>query len=97
MSSIIYVHTHRFYSEVVTFFNNFNQLQNVMNRCSDTGSNNPMYDDDFQIPFGKDAIKCAKSNRQVTCMYVNRIGRRVYCLVFRFRAEDHVCNSDAEV
>jgi len=27
MSSIIYVHTHRFYSEIITFFNNFNQVQ----------------------------------------------------------------------
>jgi vacuolar protein sorting-associated protein 13D len=38
MSSIIYVHTHRFYSEIVTFFNNFNQLQNVMNRIREAAA-----------------------------------------------------------
>ena len=27
MASIIYVHTHRFYSEVLSFFNQFHQLQ----------------------------------------------------------------------
>ena len=32
MASIIYVHTHRFYSEILCFFNQFHQLQSVMNR-----------------------------------------------------------------
>lgn len=38
MSSIIYVHTHRFFSEILTFFNNFNQLQNVMNRIREAAA-----------------------------------------------------------
>ena len=38
MSSVIYVHTHRFYTEIVTFFNNFNQLQNVMNRIREAAA-----------------------------------------------------------
>ena len=32
MASIIYVHTQRFYSELLAFFNHFHQHQNVMNR-----------------------------------------------------------------
>ena len=35
MASIIYVHTHRFYSEILSFFNQFHQLQSVMNRIRD--------------------------------------------------------------
>lgn len=31
-SSIVYVHTHRFFSEIVTFFNQFHQHQCVMSR-----------------------------------------------------------------
>ena len=32
MASVIYVHTQRFYSELLAFFNHFHQHQNVMNR-----------------------------------------------------------------
>uniref|UniRef100_T1J4D0 UBA domain-containing protein n=1 Tax=Strigamia maritima TaxID=126957 RepID=T1J4D0_STRMM len=32
MSSVRYIHTHRFYSEMTTFFQYFNQLQNLMER-----------------------------------------------------------------
>ena len=41
MASIIYVHTQRFYSELLAFFNHFHQHQNVMNRIREAamGSN----------------------------------------------------------
>ena len=38
MASIIYVHTHRFYSEVLSFFNQFHQLQSVMNRIREAAA-----------------------------------------------------------
>ncbi len=38
MASIIYVHTHRFYSEIMSFFNQFHQLQSVMNRIREAAA-----------------------------------------------------------
>ena len=38
MSSIIYVHTNRFYSELVTFFNQFHQLHSVTNRMREAAA-----------------------------------------------------------
>ena len=38
MSAIIYVHTHRFYSELMCFFNQFQQLQAVMNRIREAAA-----------------------------------------------------------
>ena len=38
MASIIYVHTHRFYSEILSFFNQFHQLQSVMNRIREAAA-----------------------------------------------------------
>jgi vacuolar protein sorting-associated protein 13D len=37
-ASIIYVHTHRFYSEIMSFFNQFHQLQSVMNRIREAAA-----------------------------------------------------------
>ena len=38
MSSIIYVHTNRFYSELVAFFNQFHQLHSVTNRMREAAA-----------------------------------------------------------
>ena len=38
MSSIIYVHTNRFYSELVSFFNQFHQLYSVTNRMREAAA-----------------------------------------------------------
>ena len=38
MASIVYVHTHRFNSELLTFFNQFHQLQSVMNRVREAAA-----------------------------------------------------------
>ena len=38
MASVVYVHTHRFYSEIMSFFIEFQQLQAVMNRVREAAA-----------------------------------------------------------
>ena len=101
MSSIIYVHTNRFYSELVSFFNQFHQLHSVTNRMREAAAGNSLNEMasrgtrvKLDVEAGSPLLILPMSSFSSQLLVID-LGRLEILNVFRFSGEEGTISAES--